>query len=132
MMPMSRTVSDHCARVRSSSRCTMRRNCNNRIMPSDGCCPICGKVFNVLAVVAMFIRISLLHELTNINIRIWDAYYFVISRNICSNTALSLCTFTTEYVLEFSLLELLNCKLFIYLPKLDKFFYRYIEIKQVE
>jgi len=48
MMPMGRSVRDHCDRVRNSDRCTMRSNCNNMIMPSDGCCPICGMVVNVV------------------------------------------------------------------------------------
>ena len=42
------SVSDHCERVRSSSRCETRSNCANMVLPSDGCCPICGKVVIVL------------------------------------------------------------------------------------
>ena len=48
MMPMNRTVRDHCERVRNSRRCAMRTGCNDRVMPSDGCCPICGKTFGAL------------------------------------------------------------------------------------
>lgn len=37
------TVTDFCARVRNRRRCRSQQNCNTIVLPTDGCCPICGK-----------------------------------------------------------------------------------------
>ena len=37
------TVNTFCARVRASGRCPNRTNCSTITVPSDGCCPICGR-----------------------------------------------------------------------------------------
>ena len=36
-------VRDFCARVRRRGRCANLQNCNARVRPTDGCCPVCGK-----------------------------------------------------------------------------------------
>ncbi len=42
-----RSLDEHCERVRDTSRCLHNStNCRHLVQPEDGCCPVCGEVFN--------------------------------------------------------------------------------------
>lgn len=37
------TPDSRCKRMKENKRCPRLTNCTRRVMPEDGCCPVCGK-----------------------------------------------------------------------------------------
>ena len=49
---MKETVESYCKRVQKGSHCKIPTKCKKVIKPTDGCCPICGKLY----IIVVYIR----------------------------------------------------------------------------
>ena len=51
---MKETVESYCKRVQKGSHCKIPTKCKKVIKPTDGCCPICGKLYIIVVYICSY------------------------------------------------------------------------------